>query len=33
MSMSAKNVLKVAAIAVLAVAIDKRLGLTSRIGL
>lgn len=33
MSISVKNVLKVAAIALLAVAVDKKLGLTAKIGL
>ncbi len=33
MSMSVKNVLKVAAIALAAVAIDKKVGITSRLGL
>lgn len=33
MSMSIKNVLKVAAIALVAVAVDRKIGITSRIGL
>lgn len=33
MSLTAKNVLKVAAIALLAVAVDKRLGLSAKVGL
>ena len=33
MSMSAKNVLKVAAIAVVAVALDRKFGLTEKVGL
>lgn len=33
MSLSVKNVLKVAAIALVAVAVDKKIGLTSRVGL
>lgn len=33
MSMSMKNILKVAAVAVIAVAIDRKLGLTAKIGL
>lgn len=33
MSMSMKNILKIAAIALVAVAVDKKLGLTARVGL
>lgn len=33
MSLTAKNILKVAAIALAAVAVDKQLGLTAKLGL
>ena len=33
MSLRMKNILKVAAIAVVAVAVDKKLGLTAKVGL
>lgn len=33
MSMSIKNILKIAGIALLAVAVDKKLGLTAKVGL